>query len=167
MAVNVSVRQLVRPGFAAEVFSRLVELGIEPVRLCLEVTESQVMEQPKLVLAVLAELSAANVQIAIDDFGTGFSSMAYLRDLPATQLKIDRMFVSGLPHNPKDVAVVTATIQLAHSLGMRTVAEGVETAEQLVFLCQLGSDFAQGYLLGKPLPAAAVQLANWTRRIAK
>lgn len=162
MAVNVSVRQLVHPGFSEKVFSRLVELGIEPARLCLEVTESQVMEQPQVVLAVLAELSRANVQIAIDDFGTGFSSMAYLRDLPATQLKIDQMFVAGLPHNPKDVAVVTATIQLAHSLGMRTVAEGVETAAQMAFLCQLGSDFAQGYLLGKPLTAAAVKLANWT-----
>jgi diguanylate cyclase (GGDEF)-like protein len=167
MAVNVSVRQLVRSGFAKQVFSRLVELGIEPARLCLEVTESQVMEQPKVALTILAELSEANVQIAIDDFGTGFSSMAYLRNLPATQLKIDRLFVSGLPHNSKDVAVVAATIQLAHSLGMHTVAEGVETAEQLAFLCKLGSDFAQGYLLGKPLPGLAVKLANWTTGIAK
>lgn len=144
-----------------------MELGIEPARLCLEVTESQVMEQPEVALTILAELSEANVQIAIDDFGTGFSSMAYLRNLPATQLKVDRMFVSGLPHNSKDVAVVAATIQLAHSLGMHTVAEGVETAEQLAFLCKLGSDFAQGYLLGKPLPGLAVKLANWTTGIVK
>ena len=164
MAVNVSVRQLSGTGFAKKVLSRLVELGIEPARLCLEITESQMMEQPQVALAILSELSAANVQIAIDDFGTGFSSMAYLRHLPATQLKIDRLFVSGLPHNPKDVAVVGAVIQLAHSLGMRTVAEGVETAEQLALLCRLGSDFAQGYLLGKPLPAPAIALANWTSR---
>ena len=160
IAVNVSVRQLLRPGFAKEVLSRLVELGIEPARLCLEVTESQVMEQPKVALAILAEFTAANVRIAIDDFGTGFSSMAYLRNLPATQLKIDRLFVSGLPHNSKDVAVVAATIQLAHSLGMDTVAEGVENTEQLATLCKLGSDFAQGYLLGKPLPGLAVKLAD-------
>lgn len=167
MAVNVSVRQLVRPGFAGQVLSRLVQLGIEPARLCLEITESQVMEQPALALAVLSELAEADVQVAIDDFGTGFSSLAYLRDLPARQLKIDRLFVSGLPRNFKDVAVVTATIQLAHSLGMRTVAEGVETAEQLALLWELGSDFAQGYLIGKPLPAEAVQLATWTGTITR
>ncbi len=160
MAVNVSVRQLVRPGFAIEVLSCLVEFGVEPERLCLEITESQMMEQPLLALAALTELSAANVCIAIDDFGTGFSSLAYLRDLPATLLKIDRLFVSSLPHNLKDVAVVTAIIRLAHSLGMRTVAEGVESSEQLAHLRDLGSDFVQGYLLGRPLTAESVLLTS-------
>jgi diguanylate cyclase (GGDEF)-like protein len=143
MAVNVSVQQLVQPGFGQEVLSQLVELGIAPKRLCLEVTESQMMEQPRLALAALSELDAADVRIAIDDFGTGFSSLAYVRDLPAALLKIDRLFVAGLPANSKDVAVVAATVQLAHNLGMRTVAEGVETAEQLACLCAMGSDFAR------------------------
>ena len=154
MAVNVSVRQLVRPGFAAEVLSRLVELGIDPRRLCLEVTESQMMEEPELALAALHELDAAKVRIGIDDFGTGFSSLAYVRDLPAAVLKIDRVFVRGLPDSQKDGAVVAATVQLAHALGMQTVAEGVETVEQLAYLARLGSDFVQGYLLGRPQPAA-------------
>ena len=152
MAINVSVRQFLRPAFAAKVISRLVEFGIEPHRLCLEITESQMMENPRRALAILAELRAAGTEIAIDDFGTGFSSMAYVRDLPATLLKIDKLFVAGLPHSPRDVAVVTAILQLAHSLGMRTVAEGVETVEQLATLRELGSNFAQGYLLGRPLP---------------
>lgn len=153
VAVNVSVQELVRPGFAEDVLSRLTELGIESHRLTLEVTESQMMSQPELALAALAALDANGVKVAIDDFGTGFSSMAYLRDLPATVLKIDRMFIAGLPGNRKDVAVVRSIIGLAHSLGMRTVAEGVETPEQLTFLHEAGSDLAQGYLLGRPAPA--------------
>jgi EAL domain-containing protein (putative c-di-GMP-specific phosphodiesterase class I) len=152
VAVNVSVQELVRPAFAEDVLSSLTELGIDPHRLTLEVTESQMMSQPELAFAALAALDGNGVKVAIDDFGTGFSSMAYLRNLPAILLKIDRMFMTGLPDHPKDVAVVTAIIGLAHSLGMRTVAEGVETPEQLAFLHEAGSDLAQGYLLGKPAP---------------
>ncbi len=159
MAVNISVRQLVRPGFTEEVLAQLVEFGIAPGRLCLEITESQMMEQPVLALEVLGELDACGLQLAIDDFGTGFSSLAYVRNLPAALLKIDRSFVAGLPGEPKDIAVVAATIRLAHELGMRTVAEGVETEEQLIALHQLGTDFAQGYLLGRPVPVDEVQLA--------
>ncbi len=157
MAVNVSVRQLIRPGYADEVIAALVELGIGPERLCLEVTETQIMEEPEVARAVLTELAAAGVQIAIDDFGIGFSSLAYVRDLPAAMLKIDRLFVSGLPDSSRDLAVVTATIELGHSLGMRTIAEGVETADQLELLRRLGSDFAQGYLLGRPRPAGDIE----------
>jgi EAL domain-containing protein (putative c-di-GMP-specific phosphodiesterase class I) len=158
MAVNVSARQLLHADFPGKAQALLVELGIEPARLCLEITESQMMEQPERALAALSELTNAGVRIAIDDFGTGFSSMTYLRDLPATILKIDQSFVSGLPHNLKDVAVVAGTIRLAHSLGMLTVAEGVETSDQLAKLRELGSDFVQGYLLGRPLPAESVVL---------
>lgn len=153
MAVNVSVHQLMKPGFVEDVRGHLLEYGIEPARLCLEITESQMMEKPELALAVLADLSALDVQIAIDDFGTGFSSLAYVRNFPATILKIDRSFVASLPVEPKDLAVVAAIVRLAHDLGMRTVAEGVETAEQLASLVRLGSDFAQGYFLGRPMPA--------------
>ncbi|MBC7374002.1 MAG: EAL domain-containing protein, partial [Frankiales bacterium] len=138
LAVNVSVQQLVQPNFAQHVLNQLVELGIAPHRLCLEVTESQMMEQPQLALAALSELDAADVRIAIDDFGTGFSSLAYARDMPAALLKIDRPFIAGLPANCKDGAVVGATAQLAHNLGLRTVAEGVETGEQLACLRAMG-----------------------------
>ena len=161
MAINVSVRQLIRPDFATDVIARLVELGVAPSRLCLEITESQIMEQPELALAALVQLDAVGVRIGIDDFGTGYSSMAYIRDLPATHIKIDQLFVSGLPTNHKDVAVVAATVRLAHSLNMSTVAEGVETAEQLAHLREVGCDYAQGYFIGRPLPPDAVRL-DWS-----
>jgi EAL domain-containing protein (putative c-di-GMP-specific phosphodiesterase class I) len=160
MAINVSVIQLMRPGFASHVVSQLIDLNIAPGRLCLEITESQMMKQPDLALSVLSELHVAGVSIAIDDFGIGFSSLAYVRNVPATLLKIDRLFVSQLPDSAKDVAVIAATVALAHSLGMRTVAEGVETAEQLNKLRTLGTDFAQGYLLGRPVAGPDVRLEN-------
>ncbi len=160
LSVNVSVRQLVRPGFSTEVITQLVEVGIDPAQLCLEITESQMMQEPSLALGALADLVKAGVRIAIDDFGTGFSSMIYLRDLPAQILKIDKIFVDGLPGEPRDVAVVSATIQLAHALGMRVTAEGVETVEQLSSLRALGSDSAQGYLLGRPGPAPSMLLED-------
>jgi diguanylate cyclase (GGDEF)-like protein len=158
MAVNISTRQLTRPGFTEEVLAQLTECGVAPGRLCLEIAESQLMEQPALALAVLTELDACGLQLAIDDFGTGFTSLAYIRNLPAARLKIDRSFIAGLPGEPKDVAVVAATVTLARALGMRTVAEGVETEEQLVALHGLGADLAQGFLLGRPAPASAVAL---------
>ena len=152
VAVNVSVRQLTSDGFADSVIADLIELGIKPGQLCLEITETQVMQAPELSLGALKQLSAAGVSIAIDDFGIGYSSLAYVRDLPAAELKIDQRFVAGLPGNRKDRAVVRAVVELAHSLGMRTVAEGVETPEQLAMLRELGSDLVQGFLLGRPQP---------------
>lgn len=156
MAVNVSVRQLVAAGFDEAVLADLVELGVEPGRLCLEITETQVMEEPEQSLATLKRLSAAGVSIAIDDFGIGFSSLAYVRDLPASELKIDQRFVAGMATSRKDRAVVRAVVELAHSLGMRTVAEGVETQEQLDLLREIGSDLVQGFLLGRPQPPEAL-----------
>jgi EAL domain-containing protein (putative c-di-GMP-specific phosphodiesterase class I) len=156
IAVNVSVRQLVAQGFDEAVLADLVELGVEPGRLCLEITETQVMEEPEQSLATLKRLSAAGVSIAIDDFGIGFSSLAYVRDLPAAELKIDQRFVAGMPTSRKDRAVVRAVVELAHSLGMRTVAEGVETQEQLDLLREIGSDLVQGFLLGRPQPPEAL-----------
>ena len=150
VAVNVSVQQLVSPGFADQVLAELQEFEIEPMRLCLEITETQMMEAPELSVVALNRLREVGVQIAIDDFGTGFSSLAYVRNLPASILKIDRKFVVGLPGDFKDNAVIKAIVELAHLLGMRTVAEGVETVEQLEKLSHLGNDYVQGYLLGRP-----------------
>jgi diguanylate cyclase (GGDEF)-like protein len=158
MAVNVSVRQLVRPGFAAEVLSRLVELGIEPARLILDARASQLMEKPDAALAGILEVHSTGVHIAIDDFGTGLTSVTYLRDLPAAALKIDSSLVAALSQPGQDRGVVGAIVRLAHGLGMQTIAEGVETEEQLVQVRAVGSDFAQGYLLGEPLPGAAIRL---------
>ncbi len=158
MAVNVSVRQLVRAGFAAEVLSWLVELGIEPARLTLEARESQLMEQPGVSLAGILEVHSTGVHIAIDGFGTGLTSVTYLRDLPATALKIDPSLVAALSQPGQDRGVVGAIVRLAHGLGMQTIAVGVETGEQLAQVRAVGSDFAQGYLLGEPLRGAAIRL---------
>ena len=152
VAVNISVRQLMQSDCAETILAELIERGLEPARLCVEITESQMMEEPELVLAALRQLSEAGVRIAIDDFGTGFSSLAYVRNLPAAKLKIDRTFVMGLPGNVRDAAVVRATIELAHALGMRTIAEGVETEAQLDHLRAAGCDMVQGFLLGRPEP---------------
>ncbi len=155
-AVNLSACQLASPGLVEDVLQRLEAAGIAPSRLCIEVTETQIMEHPDQAGAVLAELAAAGITIAIDDFGVGFSSLAYARNLPARILKIDRSFVGGLPDNPRDLAVVSSTVRLAHDLGMRTVGEGVETHAQLACLCELGCDSVQGYLLGRPIPAGPI-----------
>ena len=151
-AVNVSAVEVGRPGFAAAVRQRLAEHGVDPGRLCLEITETQMMQRPELVCAVLAELGEAGIRIAIDDFGTGFSSLAYVRDLPAHILKIDRSFVAALPDSRRDMAVVAAAIRLAHEMGMEVVAEGVETPAQVEALRALHCDLAQGYLFARPMP---------------
>ena len=153
VSVNVSVHQLIDGDLTATVTDLLTAHRIEPSRLCLELTESALMAEPELGLAVLGELRALGVQLAIDDFGTGYSSLAYLRDLPVTSLKIDRSFVTGLGGNDRDARVIAAVIELSKQLGLTTVAEGVERPEQLADVRSLGCDLAQGYLLGRPQPA--------------
>jgi len=124
-----------------------------------EITESQMMADPEGVQAILLELRALGVRVAIDDFGTGYSSLAYLKRLSANTLKVDRSFVRGLPEDKEDVAIMRAVLALGHSVGMEIVAEGVETEEQLAFLRHLECDRVQGYLLGRPLPPAALREA--------
>ena len=154
VAVNVSASELSTASYVAAVLTQLATFGIPAENLRIEVTESQVMENPASAAATLSELDAAGVDIHIDDFGTGFASLLYVRDLPASNLKIDRSFVAGLPDDPRDVAVVATAIKLAHELGLTATGEGVETADQLSCLEELGCDFVQGYLLGRPVPAA-------------
>jgi len=159
VAANVSPLQLNREDFAQSVLSSLAELEGDPRRLELEVTESSLMADPRHASVSLAKLRAAGVAIAIDDFGTGHSSLRVLAGLPIDVLKIDRSFVRDLATNRNHRLIVQTTIRLAASLGMKTVAEGVETPEQLELLKALGCDAVQGYLVSRPVTAP--ELERW------
>jgi len=153
VAVNLSAKQFRHADLAAVVKSALFEAQLEPGFIELELTESAVMHNPEESAATLQTLSAMGVHISIDDFGTGYSSLSYLRRFPLDKLKIDRSFIRELMTNPDDGAIVRAIISLAHSLRLRVVAEGVETAEQLNFLRELGCDQYQGFHCSPAVPA--------------
>jgi diguanylate cyclase (GGDEF)-like protein/PAS domain S-box-containing protein len=150
MSVNVSRVQLSRPGLAEEIFGVLEDCGLAPDRLVVEVTESAVMEDPEVANATLNALSRGGVRIALDDFGVGQSSLACLRDLPLTALKLDRQFITSLASSREAGAIVRAVCDMARTLGFGVVAEGVETAAQSQVVEALGCDFGQGFLYAKP-----------------
>ena len=155
MALNLSTRQLSEQGLSKRVEALLDRHGLTPggVALCLEITESFLLEDPLATGTVLDELRALGVRLAIDDFGTGYSSLSYLRRFPLDALKIDRSFVSGLGVDPDSRAIASAIVELAHALGLEVVAEGVEEEVQLEVLVELGCDRAQGYLFSRAVPA--------------
>lgn len=155
MAVNLSPRQLQRPGLAAQVREVLASTGLPPHALELEITESSIMEDPDQALELLQSLHSIGIELSVDDFGTGYSSLAYLKRFPIDRLKIDRSFIGGIESDADSAAIVEAIVAMARKLGLRVLAEGVETPAQRDFLAGLGCDEAQGYLLGRPLPAAA------------
>ena len=152
VAINVSGRQFSDEGLAAYLSGILEETGLDPTAVTLEITESVIVTVEVATAQVLRDLKATGVRLSIDDFGTGYSSLAYLRCLPIDVLKVDRSFVSGLGEEGKDTAIVTAMVELAHSLKLAVVAEGVETQTELEMVRRAGCDEAQGYLLGKPEP---------------
>jgi diguanylate cyclase (GGDEF)-like protein len=154
MAVNVSVRQFDHDDLAAMVTEVLAATGMRADQLCLEMTESVVLTDTAENLTQLLRLKALGVTLAMDDFGTGYSSLAYLRRFPMDILKIDRSFVDRLGGDSEDSALVHTIIRLGRSLGMATVAEGIENSVQLLALQEMGCDFAQGYFLSRPVPAA-------------
>ncbi len=154
MAVNLSARQFREPGLAETIERVLAEHGIAADRLAIEITESAIMHDPGAALATLERLSALGVHLAVDDFGTGYSSLSYLKRFPIDSLKIDKSFVHDITTDPDDAAITQAVIRLAHSLGIKVVAEGVETEAQLAFLQRRGCDAIQGFYFSKPLPAA-------------
>ncbi len=156
LAVNLSARQFRQPYLARFIEDALQEAGINPRRLEVELTESLLMEDNEATRGVLAALAAMGVRVAMDDFGTGHSSLSYLKRFDIDTLKIDRSFVSELPHNPEDKAIATAIVAMGHSLHMQVVAEGVETQAQADCLRELGCDEMQGYLLSRPLQPAAL-----------
>ncbi len=162
VALNLSVHQLRQPEpLIARIQAALRAHGLEPEWLGFEITESVAMEDAETMHAALARLGELGLSLAIDDFGTGYSSLAYLRRLPVGQLKIDRSFVQDLETSADAQAIVEAVIRLAHALGLRVVAEGVENEPQAIVLAGLGCDELQGFLIAHPQPAAS--LAAWVR----
>ena len=159
VAVNLSMRNLSDENLPDDIANALKSYNIPPENLILEVTESSMMSNPALANATLTTLSKLGVQCSIDDFGTGYSSLAYLKSLPASEIKIDKSFVTDMTNDENDAIIVHATIVMAHNMGYRVVAEGVENAEILELLQILGCDIAQGFYFSKPMPAEYV--AEW------
>lgn len=159
MAVNLSTRQLTDPHLVALVTDVLARHGLDPRLLTLEITETALMEDPDAALTALTALNELGVKLAIDDFGTGYASLTYLQRFPIDEIKIDRSFVTGLGSPSRDSAIVATCIQLAHAMGIRAVAEGVETPEQKAALLDLDCHLAQGYLYARPLTPDA--FATW------
>jgi len=156
VAVNVASAQLADPSFVSKVSAVLAETGLDAHALSLEITETTLMADPDAVAETLRAITALGVRLALDDFGTGYSSLTYLRRFPVEALKIDRSFVAGIGHDREDEAIVDMILNLTQALGLRVVAEGVETAEQLDRLRRLGCPLIQGYYFGRPMPAEQV-----------
>jgi EAL domain-containing protein (putative c-di-GMP-specific phosphodiesterase class I) len=156
VAVNVSPRQFERRDFVDSVASLLAETGLPPACLELELTESVVMRDVVESAVRMEELRELGVSVAVDDFGTGYSSLSYLQRLPLTVLKIDRSFIRALGHERGALPVVRAIAGLAGNLGLTTIAEGVETTQELEVLRDLGVPLVQGYLFARPVPASEV-----------
>ena len=169
VAVNVSSAQL-RSQEAVDRMAAIIAAADLPAdALILEITESVLMDERTGAGNKLAALRSLGLRLAVDDFGTGYSSLLYLRRYPLDMLKIDRSFVAGLVDNPEDATIVDAVVRLGHSFGLQTVAEGVETAEQLSLLRKIGCDLGQGYFWGRPLPPEtllSLMLADDLRRPA-
>ncbi|WP_432491307.1 putative bifunctional diguanylate cyclase/phosphodiesterase [Kineococcus gypseus] len=161
VAVNLSTRQLTDPGVVDVVTAALQRHGLEPHLLVLEVTETALVTDPEAAATALAALKALGIGIAVDDFGTGYASLTYLQRFPVDELKIDRSFVTGLGISDGDTAIVRTCVDLAHAMGIRAVAEGVETEEQRRALAGMGCDFGQGYFFSRPLEPQVLE--EWAR----
>jgi EAL domain-containing protein (putative c-di-GMP-specific phosphodiesterase class I) len=159
VAVNLSVANLLDAHLARQVSDLLAGLSLPARALELELTEDTLMADPVRSKQMLAELRALGLRLAVDDYGTGYSSLAYLQELAVDELKLDKSFVMRMTEDAGAAAIVRTTIDLAHSLGLTMVAEGVETEAALTELARLGCDLAQGYHISKPLPAE--QLTAW------
>ena len=164
-----SPRQIAEKQFPEQIAEVVAETGINPDLIWLEITEGTLMRDPDRTIQTLGRLRDQGMHIAIDDFGTGYSSLSYLKQLPVECLKIDRGFVGELDKSTEGAAIVKAVIALAEALGLACIAEGVETDTQLRLLRDLGCEFAQGYLFGRPMAAATLEpfptddLESWQR----
>ncbi|MCM2357860.1 MAG: EAL domain-containing protein [Geobacteraceae bacterium] len=156
VSVNISGRQFRHMDLVRSVASALEEMELDPRLLSLEITESVIMHEVESTMATLHELNRMGVQLAIDDFGTGYSSLGYLKRFPIAKLKIDRSFIRDVTSDPNDAAIVSSIIALGLGMNMEVIAEGIETEEQLSFLCDKGCRTGQGFLFSRPLPAAEI-----------
>ena len=166
LAVNISGRQIKHEGFVGHVLAVLERTGADPRKLKLELTESQLLTEVESTIVKMNSLRVHGVTFALDDFGTGYSSLSYLRRLPLEKLKIDRSFVNDVTSNPNDAAITRTIIALAHTLGLKVLAEGVESEEQRDFLTRNGCYWYQGHLFGHPMPLSAFEasiLQRWSR----
>ncbi|MEX8495625.1 putative bifunctional diguanylate cyclase/phosphodiesterase [Sphaerotilus sp.] len=161
LSINLSTRDLLDPELTDRVGRLLDRHRVSAARLCLEITESAIMDDPARALQTLQKLHELGVHLSIDDFGTGYSSLAYLKRLPVDELKIDRSFVTNMERDLDDARIVQSTIGLAHNLGLTVVAEGVETDKAWALLARLGCDEGQGYGIGRPMPSE--EFLGWVR----
>jgi diguanylate cyclase (GGDEF)-like protein len=153
LSINISARDLLSAELPTQLEQLLARYAIDPKLVCLEITESALMEDPAQALENVARLRATGALLSIDDYGTGYSSLAYIRDLNVHELKIDQTFVRGLATDARNIAIVRSAIELAHNLGIKVTAEGVEEERELELLREWGCDEAQGYLISSPVPA--------------
>jgi EAL domain-containing protein (putative c-di-GMP-specific phosphodiesterase class I) len=157
LSVNVGTRQLVDPNFYDVVVDALAETGLDADSLWLEITETALLADVKAATVALRELRSLGLHLSVDDFGTGYSSLTYLKRFPVEAIKVDRAFVSGLGIENEDTTIVEAVVKLGQALGLAVIAEGIETPLQLSRLRELGCDKGQGYLFGRPRPAALIE----------
>jgi EAL domain-containing protein (putative c-di-GMP-specific phosphodiesterase class I) len=165
MSINISAACLRDEGLPDKVAACIAAHEVDPAVVTLEITEDCFIADPVQALAILQRLRDIGVELSIDDFGTGFSSLTYLRRLPVTELKLDRTFLTGAAGDERAVAVIRSTVDLAHSLGLRIVAEGIETLETLALVDGLGCDAAQGYLMGRPVSSEDFDLGPVALRL--
>ena len=158
VSVNLSAKQFYHPDIADMITTVLRETGLSPHYLELEINETTIMNNIEKAADILTRIKATGVQLSMDHFGMGYTSISHLKQLPLSVIKIDASFIKGLPHHDNDIAITNTFIALAHHFGLRVVAEGVETAEQVQFLSEQNCDMVQGYFLCRPLPAEQVRL---------
>jgi EAL domain-containing protein (putative c-di-GMP-specific phosphodiesterase class I) len=163
VAVNISARDVTDPEVVSEVSAALEAHGVEPPRLTLELTEHSVVSDLAQAVRNMEALRRLGVRLSLDDFGTGYSSMLYLRELPLTEVKIDRTFIQHVITRPQDAAIVESVVRLATAVGMTVIAEGVEDAEQVAHLHALGCQAGQGFLWGRPVAAPEIDLPTLDR----
>lgn len=152
LSINVSAKNIAEGDFVQNTLNKFIEYNAPPKNIVFEMTESSMMENPNKALCVLSNLNELGIKLSIDDFGTGYSSLSYLTKLPVDELKIDRSFVTDMVKNSQNQKIVEMTVNLAHTLGLTVVAEGIEDRETLIQLQVLGCDVAQGYHIGRPMP---------------